>query len=98
MFDKIRVENVTDKSIDSLSDLIGKQEQAKSSMTFYHFRAIRSICNEDQKIQFDEILREGLHRGHRAQGPPRSRPEKDERRPPRSRSGKDERRPPPPRD
>ncbi len=70
LFNMIGDENVTKETIDSITNLIGKKEQSIDRMTFYHFRAIREICNENQRVRFDNVIEEGLHRGRREQGPP----------------------------
>lgn len=70
LFDKISDEVVTDKKIDSITDLIGKKEQVKDLLVFNHFKEIRAICNDTQKKKFDLILKEALHKGERPNGPP----------------------------
>ena len=70
LFSKISDENVTSVTIDSLTNLMGKKEQAREMMVFNHFRELRAICNTKQKIELDKIIEDGLHKGRRENGRP----------------------------
>ena len=70
LFSKISNDKIDKEEIDSIAGLIGQKEQSKDRVVFYHFRSIRAICNENQKVRFDIIIEEGLHRGGGANGPP----------------------------
>ena len=74
LFDKISDEVVTDAVIDSITNLIGKKEQAKDLLVFNHFKEMRALCNDTQKIKFDKIIKEALHKGARPNGPPPPKP------------------------
>jgi len=95
LFSKIEDKSITKKEVDSISSLIGKNEQAEVLMVFYHFKDIRAICNENQKAQFDKVIENGLHKGRGKNGPPRGGREDG---PPPGRRGGDDRGPRPPRD
>ena len=65
LFSKISEEKIPQKKIDSIADLIGKKEQTKDISVFYHFQRVRTICNQEQKVHFDRLLKKALHRGGR---------------------------------
>lgn len=69
LFSKISDENVTSATIDSITNLIGKKEQAKEMMVFNHFRELRAICNEKQKERLDKIIEDGLDKGREGMKP-----------------------------
>jgi len=71
LFTKIRDTQVSDKTIDSITNLISNKEQIKDKLVFYHFRVLRAICNDKQKKRFDKIIKDGLHRGRGGIKPPR---------------------------
>ena len=54
---------VNEQEIDSLTSLIGDIEKEKDMVTFTHFRKILSLCNDHQKMKFQEIVTDALHRG-----------------------------------
>ena len=70
LFSKISDENVTSVTIDSITNLIGRKEQAKEMMVFNHFRELRAICNEKQKGRLDKIIEDGLDKGQEGMKPP----------------------------
>lgn len=61
LFDNISNMSISESKIDSIATLIGRNEKAKDLEIFNHFRKIQSICNEKQKMQFNEIMKDALH-------------------------------------
>ena len=61
----------TDAKLDSITNLIGTLSQAREKEVFSYFRQIESICNEEQKITLQGIVRNALRHGPRPPGPPR---------------------------
>ncbi len=85
--------SLKDANIDSISSLIGEKEKAKNLEVFRHFKQVQELCNDKQKEKFSEIIKDGLRKGARDQGPPR-RGRSDENKPrPNTHQGN---RPPPP--
>lgn len=62
LFIKISEENVSKGTIDSLLNRIGDYEIQKDAMTFYHFRAIQDICTDQQKEDFNEIVKSAVRK------------------------------------
>ncbi|WP_303316035.1 hypothetical protein Q4Q34_13175 [Flavivirga abyssicola] len=85
LFNHIYDESLNEKTIDSITSLIGEEVKKRDIETFYHFKDIEALCNEKQKGKFKKIITEALHKGGR-----------HEQRPP-LRRGDDDHRPPPPR-
>nr|WP_321233177.1 hypothetical protein [uncultured Psychroserpens sp.] len=81
LFDKISMESISESEIDSIASLIGDIEKDKELETFYHFRAIQNICNDEQKEAFERIVKKALHRKGRNGSPHGKRRDGD--RPPR---------------
>lgn len=64
--------------VEGLADEIGRLQAGIEKEIYRHFSDIRAICNQDQKVVFDqiieEVLRRGQQRGGPQQGPPSRRP------------------------
>ena len=56
LLNRISNETIDVSEIDSLVVLIGKLEKNKEEELFYHVRAIREICDDNQKRQFMRII------------------------------------------
>ncbi|QRM90225.1 periplasmic heavy metal sensor [Lacinutrix sp. WUR7] len=72
--------SVDEKTIDSITSLIGKEQANLEKEVYYHFNSIHDICDEKQKEKFKKIIKDALRRGGDEGGrPPRSqRPERPE--------------------
>ncbi|MDX2245682.1 MAG: periplasmic heavy metal sensor [Bacteroidia bacterium] len=55
---------------DSLAGEIGQLHTRIDMTVFKHFSGLREICNEEQKIRFDQLIEDLLHRSRPHQGPP----------------------------
>ena len=73
-FDQLKNPNVDSKTIDSLAKEIADNQVQVEKVTFYHFKELRAMCDEKQKVMFDHIIGDVLARmspqGQRGQGPP----------------------------
>ncbi len=73
---------------------LAENNKAMELLTYEHFKEVRGICNEEQKVKFDRILIE-LVRGLEAQSPPPlNAPPPEDRRLPGDRPPPGERQPP----
>jgi len=60
LFTKISEDNVPQKTIDSITGLIGDYETQRDVQTYHHFRAIQELCTQEQKEQFNTIVKKAL--------------------------------------
>lgn len=77
IFDNLKGTNTDSKKVDSLISLVGENQEKIEAVTYFHFKQVRALCNEEQKRKFDNIIndvigrmmQEGPAPGHR-DGPP----------------------------
>lgn len=83
-FDNLRHPETADSStVDAIGSAIADNQKQIEFVTYRHFRQVRALCNEQQKVIFDDIIddvlrmmsrqhRPGRQRGERPgrQGPP----------------------------
>ena len=70
LFNKIS-EKSMDETIDSITTLIGNNAKLKDVTTFYFFKNIEKICNDQQKKQLDKLINGALRReGRPSSNPP----------------------------
>lgn len=48
--------------LDSITDLIAKEEKNKDLEMYNHFKAVREICNDKQKEQLSNIITDAIER------------------------------------
>ena len=70
LFSTLSNDEINESTIDSISALICEKEAKKEKEIFYHFKMIRDIANEKQKLKFDKILMDALRQGDRENRPP----------------------------
>jgi periplasmic protein CpxP/Spy len=71
MFDNLSTNNVDSNKVKTLLQQIGENEKARDSITFYHFRKLRTILTAGQQQKFDKIIKNVLRMmGPPPQGPP----------------------------
>jgi periplasmic protein CpxP/Spy len=70
MFDNLSSTTIDTNKVNGLLQQIGRNESAKDSITFYHFRNLRSILNKGQQEKFDKIIKNALQMMAVPQGPP----------------------------
>jgi periplasmic protein CpxP/Spy len=60
--------------IDTLTSTIAKAEKKLDLLTYEHFKKVRALCNDQQKLRFDNIIKQVMRMmgpaGGRPQGPP----------------------------
>jgi protein CpxP len=72
-FDLLKQESPDQKTVDELATAIAGNQKAIETVTFEHFKEVRTICTEEQKKHFDEIIGDiirGMAGPHRGEGPP----------------------------
>jgi hypothetical protein len=80
LFDCIKTED--DAKAKEFAGKLSENNKAMELLTYEHFKEVRKICKEEQKVKFDRILIE-LVRGLEAQSPPpMGAPPPEDRRPP----------------
>lgn len=62
LFSKISEEQLPKIKVDSITKLIGISESKRDAKTYNHFRAIQSLCTEDQIQRFNDIVKRALHK------------------------------------
>jgi len=60
LFDLLQDEQVTEITVQEYSKKIGELEQHRDVITFKHFQKLWAICNKEEQIKFDHIIREVL--------------------------------------
>lgn len=92
LFNGLSDNSLKNINIDSIANLIGKNEAAKDLEVFRHFKEVQQLCTDAQKEKFSDIVEKALRRGAREQGPPHGgRPDGNRPRP----NGPDGNKPPP---
>ncbi|MGJ8593421.1 MAG: Spy/CpxP family protein refolding chaperone [Aquaticitalea sp.] len=70
LFSKISESSVDETVIDSIVALIGDNGKSKDKTTFYFFKEIESISNEEQKEKLDKLIHGALRGEGKPDGPP----------------------------
>ncbi|HWS01007.1 MAG TPA: hypothetical protein VN249_10355 [Prolixibacteraceae bacterium] len=63
LVDELASEKPADAKMDSLSTRIGQLDAALKKQTVRHFKNVKSVCTEEQKILLDQLLKEMLDAG-----------------------------------
>lgn len=69
LFKLLDEDSAADSIVDKYLDEIAASERQNDKNTFYHFKALRAICNKKQKQKFGEIIMDAMRKKGR-QGPP----------------------------
>lgn len=78
LFDYISQETYSEEKVAELTRRIGDQTRLRDEKTFYHFKAVQEICNDEQRERFNTLIKDALHPPRRPRGPgrrPEGRPE-----------------------
>ncbi len=70
-FDLINVEQIDTSKLIEFSLLITEKHRRVDIATFYHFKKIREICNNEQRQKFNDIIKDGLLAPPTEKGPMR---------------------------
>ncbi|MBU2938574.1 hypothetical protein KO494_03380 [Lacinutrix sp. C3R15] len=92
LFNNLSSDSVNEKTVDSLTSLIGNKQKVIETEIFYHFKSIQDLCNDKQKEKLKNILKDALRRGENEDRPPHPNGQQG---PPEGENGH---RPPPPND
>jgi hypothetical protein len=63
LVDELASQKPSDEKMDSLSNRIGQLDAALKKQTVRHFKNVKSVCTEKQKLMLDELLKEMLDAG-----------------------------------
>ena len=69
-FDQLKNEKQDTSKVNELAKAIANNQTQIELVTFNHFKQVRNICDEKQKVKFDEIIQEVLRRMARPPAPP----------------------------
>jgi Spy/CpxP family protein refolding chaperone len=72
-FDNLKAENQDTAKVNELAKAIANNQTQIELVTFNHFKQVRKLCDEKQKVKFDEIIQEVLKRMARPPAPPKQR-------------------------
>ncbi len=72
-FDNLKAEKQDTFKVNELAKAIANNQTQIELVTFNHFKQVRNLCDEKQKIKFDEIIQEVLKRMARPPAPPKPR-------------------------
>ena len=71
LFNTLSDASVNEKTIDSITSLIGQKQKSLEKEIYYHFKSIQELCDDKQKIKFKKIIKKALHnRGGKDHRPP----------------------------
>lgn len=87
-FDLLQQEDLSDTALAAAAKEAARYDAETDRLTFRHFQQIRSLCNAEQKIKFQSVIRQVL----RMMAPPPGRPQGG---PPPGRNGEKHDGPPP---
>lgn len=59
--------------IDRITMQIAEKVRLRDLETFYHFKEVQELCDDEQKKKFNRIIQDALQKGHRHQRPPHHR-------------------------
>jgi hypothetical protein len=63
LIDELSSANPSQAKMDSLAERIGKLDANLKKQSVQHFKNIKSVCNDDQKIMLDRLMKEMLDAG-----------------------------------
>ncbi len=72
-FDNLKVKRQDTSKVNGLAKSIANNQTQIELVTFNHFKKVRSLCDEKQKVKFDEIIQEVLKRMARPPVPSKQR-------------------------
>ena len=72
LFQLLKSENINDSIRNEMAFRVSKSIQSLDILTFEHFRKVRTICNEEQKPKFDEIIQKMVTAVNQSQNRPQT--------------------------
>lgn len=73
LFDYISEPTYNEERVEDITRRIGEKMRLRDERTFYHFKEVQKICNDEQRIRFNTLIKEALRppkRHGRPDGPP----------------------------
>jgi hypothetical protein len=67
LFNQLSATEVNTAKVNDITRRIGEKMRQKDLKTFYHFKEVQKICNNEQRTRFNTIVQEALKR-HRKPG------------------------------
>ena len=74
LFDYIAAPNHSEAKVSELTQAIGDKIRLRDEKTFYHFKEVKKICTDKQKIRFNKLVQEALRRPGKGGGMPSGKP------------------------
>lgn len=62
LFNQLEAAEVNTAEVNDLTRRIGEKERQKDLKTFYHLKEVQKICTDEQRLRFNSIIQEALHR------------------------------------
>ena len=62
LFSQLSKTNVSPEEVHTITRAIGTIVSKRDSLTFYHFKAIQSICTDSQKEKFSKIVVNAMYK------------------------------------
>ena len=62
LFSLMRLTNVPDSVVEKAANDLAQKEKAQELQSFRHFRSVRELCNDQQKIKFDSLVNKIINR------------------------------------
>ncbi len=65
-------DSIVEHEIDSIINLLGEKQKEKEKAMYNNMKAIHDLCNEEQKLKFQHIIRDAMRRNieHEGDRPP----------------------------
>lgn len=62
LFNLMHLPNIPDSVVEKAADDLAQKEKAQELQSFRHFRNVRELCNDEQKIKFDSLMKKIINR------------------------------------
>ena len=62
LFSLMRRPDVPDSVVEKAADNLAQKEKAQELQAFGHFKKVRDLCNEEQKIKYDTLINKMINR------------------------------------
>jgi len=62
LFSLMRQPGVADSVVEKAANALAQKEKAQELQGFWHFRSVRELCNDEQKVKFDSLMNKIINR------------------------------------
>jgi len=62
LFSLMRLSDLADSVVERAANDLAQKEKAQELQSFRHFRSVRELCNDQQKIKFDTLMNKIINR------------------------------------